>query len=270
MRANRRIPEAVNLIRQDGLVHPGLALVGEPLTASDQFTATNVCAWDDHRPRLGHHMQTPKVPGASGHLLLPASWSLAETRGANTAERPVPLGPAVRATRGWRGVSQHQQGCCASGEHPLSPDREEMVGHATSPHHGRIPITAASLILVSGVMLAAPADAGRVSAAQPTAARSVQADFNHDGTNDLAAGAPFEDVGAVADAGAVSVLPGSPGGLTTSGGRLFTQDSSGVPGAAEPGDWFGDALAAGPSGLASASAAPAAPSPNASRTPTSQ
>ena len=54
----------------------------------------------------------------------------------------------------------------------------------------RVLITAASLILVAGVMLAAPADAGRVSAAQPTAARSVQADFNQDGTDDLAVGAP--------------------------------------------------------------------------------
>jgi hypothetical protein len=110
---------------------------------------------------------------------------------------------------------------------------------------------------------------GMIEAGDHFGAALTTADVNHDGYADLAAGAPFEDVGAVADAGAVSVLPGSASGLTTSGGRLFTQDSSGVPGA-EPGDWFGDALAAGPSGLASASAAPAAPSPNTSRTPTSQ
>ena len=109
---------------------------------------------------------------------------------------------------------------------------------------------------------------GMIEAGDNFGAALTTADFNQDGTADLAAGAPFKDVGAVADAGAVSVLPGSASGLTTSGGRLFTQDSSGVPGAAEPGDWFGDALAAGPSGLASA--APAAPSPSASRTPTSQ
>src|SRR6266545_3317616 len=64
-------------------------------------------------------------------------------------------------------------------------------------------------------------------------------DFNHDGFADLAAGAPLEDVGTVGDAGALSVLPGSAGGLTSTGGRLFTQNSPGVPGTAETFDQFG-------------------------------
>jgi FG-GAP repeat len=64
-------------------------------------------------------------------------------------------------------------------------------------------------------------------------------DFNHDGFTDLAAGAPFEDVGSASNAGAVSVLYGSGGGLTTTGGQLFTQNSAGVPGTAERGDRFG-------------------------------
>ena len=42
-----------------------------------------------------------------------------------------------------------------------------------------------------------------------------------------------------AGAGAVSVLPGSPAGLTAAGGRLFTQ----VGGAVEAGDAFGSSLA---------------------------
>jgi hypothetical protein len=66
-------------------------------------------------------------------------------------------------------------------------------------------------------------------------------DFNHDGFDDLAVGAPFEDVGGASNAGAVSVLYGSGSGLTTSGGRLFTQ----VAGTVEAGDLFGFALAAG-------------------------
>jgi len=66
-------------------------------------------------------------------------------------------------------------------------------------------------------------------------------DFNNDGFTDLAVGAPFETVGGAQDAGAVSVLYGSAGGLTATGGRLFTQ----VGGAVEDGDWFGFALAAG-------------------------
>jgi hypothetical protein len=55
----------------------------------------------------------------------------------------------------------------------------------------------------------------------------------------LAAAAPLEDLGSIRDAGAVSVLQGSAGGLTASGGRLFTQASPGVAGAAEPNDNFG-------------------------------
>jgi len=58
-------------------------------------------------------------------------------------------------------------------------------------------------------------------------------DFNHDGAADLAAGAPEEDVGSVADAGAVSVLYGSVAGLSRTGGQLFTQNSAGVPDYAE-------------------------------------
>jgi hypothetical protein len=64
-------------------------------------------------------------------------------------------------------------------------------------------------------------------------------DFNRDGFADLAAAAPLEDVGTVSRAGAVSVLPGSGGGLTRTGGRLFTQNSPGVPGTAETFDQFG-------------------------------
>jgi FG-GAP repeat len=71
------------------------------------------------------------------------------------------------------------------------------------------------------------------------------ADFDHDGFADLAAGAPFEAVGSIADAGAVSVLYGRSGGLTRVGGQLFTQNSPGVPGSAEASDNFGLALAAG-------------------------
>jgi hypothetical protein len=64
-------------------------------------------------------------------------------------------------------------------------------------------------------------------------------DFNSDGFADLAAAAPAEDIATVTEAGAVSVLRGSGSGLTSSGGRLFTQNSPGVPGTAEAFDWFG-------------------------------
>jgi FG-GAP repeat len=71
------------------------------------------------------------------------------------------------------------------------------------------------------------------------------ADFNGDGFDDLAVGAPFEDLGGVRGAGAVNVLYGSATGLTGGGSQLFTQDSPGVPGAVEDNDLFGGALATG-------------------------
>lgn len=70
-------------------------------------------------------------------------------------------------------------------------------------------------------------------------------DFNGDGVADLAVGVPGEDVAGMVDAGAVNVLYGSATGLTASDDQLFTQDSPGVAGAAEAGDRFGSAVAAG-------------------------
>jgi hypothetical protein len=72
-----------------------------------------------------------------------------------------------------------------------------------------------------------------------------QGDFNGDGHSDLAIGAPTEDVGSVADAGAVNVLYGSNLGLTSVGNQLWAQSSPGIKDAAQRGDRFGFALAAG-------------------------
>lgn len=62
---------------------------------------------------------------------------------------------------------------------------------------------------------------------------------------DLAVGVPYEDVGSARDAGAVHVLRGAPGGLTTSGDRLLTQNTRGAADRSETGDHFGAALAVG-------------------------
>ena len=70
-------------------------------------------------------------------------------------------------------------------------------------------------------------------------------DFNGDGLAELAIGAPGEDVGAAVDAGAVTVLLGEAGGLTSAASVVFTQDTPGVGGSAEDGDRFGFSLAAG-------------------------
>jgi len=69
--------------------------------------------------------------------------------------------------------------------------------------------------------------------------------FGGSGQADLAAGVPFEKVGSIQDAGAVSVIYGSPDGLTSSGNQLWHQASPDVIGTAEPFDDFGFVVAAG-------------------------
>ena len=55
-------------------------------------------------------------------------------------------------------------------------------------------------------------------------------DFNWDGKDDLAIGTPYEDVGNVKDAGAVSVIYGSPGGLLPQDNQFITQSGISVSG----------------------------------------
>ncbi|MFH8465286.1 FG-GAP repeat protein [Streptomyces sp. NPDC017991] len=64
-------------------------------------------------------------------------------------------------------------------------------------------------------------------------------DINGDGRADLAAGASGEDIGSVADAGAVWVLRGASGGLTTSSATSFSGADFGLGGA---GSEFGTVL----------------------------
>ncbi|QEU96163.1 FG-GAP-like repeat-containing protein [Streptomyces kanamyceticus] len=65
------------------------------------------------------------------------------------------------------------------------------------------------------------------------------ADTNGDGYADVAIGAPGEDIGTVADAGAVWVLRGGEYGMTATGAKSFDQNSADVPGTAEKGDKWG-------------------------------
>jgi hypothetical protein len=90
--------------------------------------------------------------------------------------------------------------------------------------------------------------------------RLAAADFDSDGFADLAVGAPGEDIGTIVEGGAVNIVYGAAGGLTGTGGQLFTQDSPGMPGMAEDTALFAEALAA--SGPQSATAPPASPSPS--------
>jgi hypothetical protein len=71
------------------------------------------------------------------------------------------------------------------------------------------------------------------------------ADFNGDGFDDLAIGAPRNDIGSVANAGLVIVLYGSPQGLRAAGSDRWWQAGPDILGFIEPGDRFGAAVAAG-------------------------
>ncbi|MCI0855652.1 MAG: FG-GAP repeat protein [Chloroflexi bacterium] len=73
----------------------------------------------------------------------------------------------------------------------------------------------------------------------------TSADFNGDGFDDLAVGVFGEDIGSISAAGAVNVIYGSDGGLTQAGNQLWSQASTGILGAAEEGDRFGEALTSG-------------------------
>jgi hypothetical protein len=77
------------------------------------------------------------------------------------------------------------------------------------------------------------------------AAALVTGDFDGDGFEDLAIGVPFEDLGAIADSGAVQILYGRASGLRSQRNQVWTQDSPGIANTAEADDRFGLVLATG-------------------------
>ncbi len=70
-------------------------------------------------------------------------------------------------------------------------------------------------------------------------------DFDGDGFADLAVGVPGEDIDVEEDAGAVQILYGSAGGLSSADDQFWYQDSPDVEDAPEQDDNFGGALAVG-------------------------
>jgi FG-GAP repeat len=141
---------------------------------------------------------------------------------------------------------------------------EDVGGAVDAGAASVLPGSAAGLTAVGGRLF--PQIGGAVEADDGFGSALAGGDFNHDTFTDLAVGAPFEDVGGTVDAGAVSVLPGSPAGLTAVGGQLFTQDTPGVPGSAQELDFFGFTLATSSPG----SAAAAGPSSRARKTASSR
>jgi hypothetical protein len=102
--------------------------------------------------------------------------------------------------------------------------------------------------VLRSVSIAALIVTGVLAPQSANAASTASGDFNGDGRDDLAVGAPFEDVDGMPDAGAVNVIYGGGGGLSASGppaDQFFTQGRAGVANEAEDGDQFGRTLAIG-------------------------
>jgi len=70
-------------------------------------------------------------------------------------------------------------------------------------------------------------------------------DFDGDGFDDMAIGAPLEDIESAYNAGAVNVIYGSPSGPTGRGDQIWYEGTNGLAGTPETDDWFGQVLAAG-------------------------
>ncbi|MER5938300.1 hypothetical protein ABT121_13370 [Streptomyces sp. NPDC001928] len=99
---------------------------------------------------------------------------------------------------------------------------------------------------MSGALLAAALTPLALTLSAPAAHAATPAkpyDFNGDGRIDLAIGAPGATVSGKAKAGAVSVVYGGSSGLNSATRTLITQNTAGVPGAAEADDAFGTAVA---------------------------
>ncbi|MGW6268389.1 FG-GAP repeat domain-containing protein [Streptomyces sp. NPDC055060] len=88
-----------------------------------------------------------------------------------------------------------------------------------------------------GASLVYPGAAGAYTTLPDEAHAAATGDFDGDGKDDLILGSP--------DDNAVISYAGGADGLKPTGGRTLTQDTAGVPGATEPEDTFGEAVAAG-------------------------
>ncbi|HKU48522.1 MAG TPA: FG-GAP repeat protein, partial [Nitrososphaera sp.] len=104
---------------------------------------------------------------------------------------------------------------------------------------------ASAVSLVTEVNVAESGGAAGTAGVVSSTASQANGDFDGDGFDDLAIGVPFENVGTVADSGAVNVLYGGAAGISSAGDQFWTQNSAGIENSADPGDVFGWTVAAG-------------------------
>ncbi|MFJ3985499.1 FG-GAP-like repeat-containing protein [Streptomyces fungicidicus] len=97
--------------------------------------------------------------------------------------------------------------------------------------------TATAAALTGGLLVA--------MAGPAAAAPGLDGDFNGDGYRDVAVTAPLANVSGKANAGAVTILYGSPKGAGAAKIQTLSQNSAGVPGTAEKDDQFGAHTAPG-------------------------
>ncbi|MCB9682495.1 MAG: FG-GAP repeat protein [Alphaproteobacteria bacterium] len=90
-----------------------------------------------------------------------------------------------------------------------------------------------------GVTAASPEDGDGMGAAL------AAGDINGDGYDDIVIGAPTEDIGTAADAGAIVVLFGGLDGLHDTGSQVIFQNNAAIPAVSEAGDLFGAAVTVG-------------------------
>ncbi|MGP3983874.1 VCBS repeat-containing protein [Streptomyces sp. KR80] len=99
--------------------------------------------------------------------------------------------------------------------------------------HFRTALATAAVAALTSGLLATTVGNAAAEGARPTA------DFNGDGYRDLAVSAPGAYVNGKSKAGQVVVLYGSANGVSGAKRTVLSQDSSGVPGTAESGDFWG-------------------------------
>jgi disulfide bond formation protein DsbB len=158
-------------------------------------------------------------------------WSQDSPGIAGSAEPSDEFGAAL-AAGDFNGDTRADLAIGAPGENSFAGVAHVLYGSAT------VGLTAAGSQLWSQD---SPGIAGVAEAGDGFGFALVAGDFNGDARADLAIGAPGEN----SSSGVVQVLYGSGTGLTATGSQLWSQDSPGIAGGAEPDDIFGEALAAG-------------------------